>query len=165
MHDKAFAKKNLQASRIDLSKKKPTLHPFFCLWSKISPYLTVKPSSRKHFLCASIRSAQCSSPFETIHRSLAFFVSGQLQHIFFPLFPSFGGGLDAAVVCGLACSLPMIASWRSFCVHVVSMRPRPGWACWDVSTNIGRTMYWPDNKNNNKRTSIVWNSSSTTTPL
>ena len=110
MHDKAFAKKNLQASRIDLSKKKPTLHPFFCLWSKISPYLTVKPSSRKHFLCASIRSAQCSSPFETIHKSLAFFVSGQLQHIFFPLFPSFGGGLDAAFVCALDCSLPMIVS-------------------------------------------------------
>jgi hypothetical protein len=46
-------------------------------------FLTLNPSLRKHDLCASIRSAQASSPFCVMHSSRTFFVSGQAQHIFF----------------------------------------------------------------------------------
>ena len=53
-------------------------------------YLTMKPSSRRHLLWASISAAQLSWPFSNTHKSRAFFVSGQLQHIFFPLFPNCG---------------------------------------------------------------------------
>ena len=44
-------------------------------------YLTSKPSSLKHILCASISLTQSgsSSPLNTTHSSLAFFVSGQQQ--------------------------------------------------------------------------------------
>lgn len=50
---------------------------------------TSKPSLRKHTLCASIISAHLSSPFVTTHSSRIFLVSGQLQQIFLPDFPTY----------------------------------------------------------------------------
>lgn len=53
-------------------------------------YFTVNPSARRQTLCASIRSAQCSSPCCTTHSSRSFLVSGHEQQIFFPDFPRAG---------------------------------------------------------------------------
>lgn len=44
---------------------------------------TLKPSARRHTLCASTSAAQASSPFITMHSSRACLVSGQAQQIFF----------------------------------------------------------------------------------
>jgi hypothetical protein len=71
----------------------------FLLWlanqagiKSVHHYFTLKPSSRRHSLCASINFMQsgCSSPFITIHSSRGIFVSGQQQQMGFPdLRPTF----------------------------------------------------------------------------
>jgi hypothetical protein len=57
-------------------------------------YAIVNPSSLKHALCASMNGAQFSRPFVTTQVSRTSLVSGQLQQIFFPDFPT-GGGHDS----------------------------------------------------------------------
>ena len=73
--------------------------------------LMMNPSARKHLLCASIRSRQLASPFVTTHKSRGSFVSGQLQQIFFPLFPKtgafFGSTGSTGAAAGLVCSFPI----------------------------------------------------------
>lgn len=59
------------------------------VWSN---YFTVNPSDLRHTLWASIRSWQNSSPLDTMHSSLGFLVSGQLQQIFLPDFPNIAAG-------------------------------------------------------------------------
>lgn len=51
---------------------------------------TLKPSDRRHALCASINSAHLSSPSDTTHSSRGLFVSGHEQQIFLPDLPSTG---------------------------------------------------------------------------
>ena len=51
-------------------------------------YFTVKPSARKQSLWASMNCLQASSPFCIMHSSRNFLVSGQLQQIFLPDFPT-----------------------------------------------------------------------------
>jgi hypothetical protein len=57
-------------------------------------YAIVNPSALRHVLCASIKGAQFSRPFVTTQVSRTSLVSGQLQQIFFPDFPT-GGGADS----------------------------------------------------------------------
>ena len=62
-------------------------------------HYTLKPSSRKHALCASMYCLQdaASGPCSTTHASRSLRVSGQLQQIFLPDLPSLGAGFTFGV--------------------------------------------------------------------
>ena len=69
----------------------------------------MKPSDRRHALWASIALSQLSRPFSTTQRSLICFVSGQLQQIFLPDFPSkTGAGADTS--CAKQCQQRSVIS-------------------------------------------------------
>lgn len=87
------------------------LKPTFIHARAHPPVYTSNPSLRKHFKCASINALHFPSssvPCSTTHSSLARFVSGHAQQIFFG-FPSAPIGADD--VAGLDPLAPMIDAW------------------------------------------------------
>lgn len=82
---------------------------------------TLKPSLRRHRLCASINSLHASSPLSTIHSSRAFFDSGQAQQIFFFGFCSASFVPDGMDEDNVGCDLvspvpPLMASVKALCI-------------------------------------------------
>ena len=79
--------------------------------TKLARQATLKPSDRRHALCASINSAHLSSPSDTTHSSRGLFVSGHEQQIFLPDLPSAGFFFSGSGI------LPLLVLWLTFTRH------------------------------------------------